>query len=179
MSGGQRPLLSLIGDVAGRAVRLNGHLGDEAVRSTPGIVLIDELELHLHPTWQRSIALTLTSTFPQVQFFCSTHSPQVIGEVGRECVWLLDEKGGVRHPHATMGVDSNELLGVLDGSPRSVSAHALEGKFYDALLDLEVETAEALLEDLRRQVEAPSCSVTRWETLLGNARATLLEEELR
>ncbi|MGM0706284.1 MAG: AAA family ATPase, partial [Bacteroidota bacterium] len=81
LSDGQRTTLTLVGDLATRMARLNPHLGEDALSATPGVVLIDELGLHLHPTWQRHIVQDLRRTFPQVQFITTTHSPQIISEV--------------------------------------------------------------------------------------------------
>lgn len=74
LSDGVRSMCALVGDLAYRCAELNPHLGGEATRETPGIVLIDELDLHLHPRWQRRVADDLRRTFPRVQFFATTHS---------------------------------------------------------------------------------------------------------
>jgi predicted ATP-binding protein involved in virulence len=78
LSDGQRTMLGLFCDLARRAAILNPHFGGEANRNTAGVVLIDELDLHLHPKWQRSIIDALRRTFPKIQFICTTHSPFLI-----------------------------------------------------------------------------------------------------
>lgn len=78
LSDGQRTMLGLFCDLARRAAVLNPHFGGEASLHTKGVVLIDELDLHLHPRWQRQIIKGLSSLFPQIQFICTTHSPFVI-----------------------------------------------------------------------------------------------------
>lgn len=79
LSDGQRNILALVGDLAVKAVRLNHTvLGDEVLRQTPGIVLIDEIDLHLHPTWQRVVLENLRAVFPNVQFIATTHSPFIV-----------------------------------------------------------------------------------------------------
>lgn len=78
LSDGQRSILSLIGDIASRAMVLNPHLGENAVKQTPGVVLVDELDLHLHPEWQRRIIEDLKLVFPSIQFIATTHSPFLI-----------------------------------------------------------------------------------------------------
>lgn len=78
LSDGQRCMLALVADLAQKAVILNPHLGINVLKETPGIVLIDELDLHLHPKWQRRIIEDLRNTFPKVQFICTTHSPFLI-----------------------------------------------------------------------------------------------------
>ena len=78
LSDGQRCMLALVGDIAQKAARLNPHLGAEVLRQTRGVVLIDELDLHLHPRWQRRVIEDLRRTFPLIQFICTTHSPFLI-----------------------------------------------------------------------------------------------------
>lgn len=80
LSDGTRNLLALMADIAYRAVILNPALGETAPAETPGIVLIDELDLHLHPEWQKLVVSSLRNTFPKVQFITTTHSPFIIQE---------------------------------------------------------------------------------------------------
>jgi len=81
LSDGYRNMIAMVGDIAWKAVQLNPHLGTKAAAETPGIVLIDELDLHLHPIWQRRVIDDLRRTFPKVQFICTTHSPFLIQAV--------------------------------------------------------------------------------------------------
>ena len=78
LSDGYRSMLSIVADIAIRCATLNPHLGEHAAIKTTGIVLIDELDLHLHPRWQRRIITDLMSAFPSIQFIATTHSPFVI-----------------------------------------------------------------------------------------------------
>ena len=78
LSDGQRNMLALVGDLAIKAAQLNPHLGANALSQTPGVVLIDELDLHLHPRWQQHIVEDLRRLFPEVQFIATTHSPFII-----------------------------------------------------------------------------------------------------
>lgn len=78
LSDGTRNFFALISDIAYKAVTLNPHLRERALVETEGIVLIDELDLHLHPEWQRRIVEALKKTFPKIQFICTTHSPFII-----------------------------------------------------------------------------------------------------
>lgn len=81
LSDGVREVIGLVADLALRCVRLNPHLGADAPLISRGIVLIDEVDLHLHPAWQQRIVESLRSAFPQVQFVLTTHSPQVLSTV--------------------------------------------------------------------------------------------------
>ena len=90
LSDGQRCMLAVVGDLAQKAATLNPHLGEGVLVQTPGVVLIDELDLHLHPTWQRHVIEDLRATFPRIQFVCTTHSPFLIQSLrsGDELVML-------------------------------------------------------------------------------------------
>ena len=128
LSAGQRMMLALVADIAINAVTQNNHLVPEHVPATangalpdvlaqtPGVVLIDELDVHLHPRWQRRVATDLKSTFPRIQFVCTSHSPQVIGEVAPEEIRMLDELALGRAPDQSYGLDSNSILEDLMGA---------------------------------------------------------------
>ncbi|MCP5199069.1 MAG: AAA family ATPase [Gammaproteobacteria bacterium] len=90
LSDGQRCMLALVGDMAQKAAKLNPQLGDRILQQTPGVVLVDELDLHLHPRWQRRVTEDLRRTFPEVQFICTTHSPFLIQSLrsGEELIML-------------------------------------------------------------------------------------------
>ncbi len=114
LSDGEKTMLAMVGDIARRLSLLNPGPKAEDVLSGIGVVLIDEVELHLHPRWQREILAKLQSTFPNCQFVVTTHSPQVLSHVEAERVWLLDrgEDGRIRaqHPEWSLGLDSNRIL---------------------------------------------------------------------
>jgi len=75
---GTRATLAMVADMLWRASQLNPHLGAQTAQETPGLVLIDEIDLHLHPKWQRRIIGDLHRAFPRVQFIVTTHSPFII-----------------------------------------------------------------------------------------------------
>jgi predicted ATP-binding protein involved in virulence len=112
LSDGEKCLIALVGDLARRLAIAN------PVRENPlegdGIVLIDEIDLHLHPAWQRMVIPRLIETFPNLQFVVSTHSPQVIGEVEPHCLRLLqtdkENRITVVEPPQSWGLTSNDIL---------------------------------------------------------------------
>ncbi len=89
MSDGIRNTIALTADIAWRCVQLNAHLGEAAVKETEGIVLIDEVDMHLHPEWQQLIVGSLREAFPRIQFIVTTHSPQVLTTVNAESVRII------------------------------------------------------------------------------------------
>jgi len=91
-SDGYRNMLGMVADLAHRAAILNPHLGVEAARQTEGLVLIDEIDLHLHPKWQRRVVENLKTAFPLLQFITTTHSPFIIQSLrDHELINLDDE----------------------------------------------------------------------------------------
>ncbi len=109
LSDGQRVMLTLIGDLARRALTLNPHLGKDALNLTPGVVSIDELDLHLHPRWQRRVIHDLKRTFPMIQFIATTHSPQLVGEALPHEIRILEGETATT-PLRSFGVDSSRIL---------------------------------------------------------------------
>jgi predicted ATP-binding protein involved in virulence len=88
-SQGQKTLIAMIADLSRRLVLLNPNLKNPLYGQ--GIVIIDEIELHLHPQWQQSIVHSLTSTFPNIQFIITTHSPQILSTVDKDCIRKIKE----------------------------------------------------------------------------------------
>ena len=78
LSDGFRSMVAMVADMAHRACRLNPSLAIDAAKETPGVVLIDEIDLHLHPKWQRRVVADLQKAFPKLQFIATTHSPFII-----------------------------------------------------------------------------------------------------
>jgi len=111
LSDGEKCLLAMVGDLARRLAIANPGLSDPLQGS--GIILIDEIELHLHPKWQRGIIPDLTRTFPNCQFIVTTHSPQVISDVKPEGIYILEkiDQGVIaKRPESSFGRDSNRIL---------------------------------------------------------------------
>lgn len=112
LSGGYRAVLALAGDLAWRMAQGNPHLPNPL--HSEAVVLIDEVDLHLHPSWQQRILRDLTRTFPNAQFIVSTHSPQVLTTVMPEqIVELHREEGSVlasRTAATTYGAEAGEVL---------------------------------------------------------------------
>jgi predicted ATP-binding protein involved in virulence len=89
LSDGTRNFFAIIADMAYKCVTLNPYLNENVLLETEGVVLIDELDLHLHPEWQRKIVHVLRTTFPGIQFIATTHSPFLIQETGLDQLIIL------------------------------------------------------------------------------------------
>jgi len=89
LSDGTRNLFALLADIAYKCLVLNPHLKEKVLEKSIGIVLIDELDLHLHPEWQKQIIVSLKKSFPGIQFITSSHSPFLIQETGIDQLIVL------------------------------------------------------------------------------------------
>jgi predicted ATP-binding protein involved in virulence len=157
MSDGQRALVGLAADIARRACLLNAEkFGAQTLKETTGLVLIDELDLHLHPKWQRHIVGALKRIFPKVQFFATTHSPQVIGEARPEEIVLLTPQGQ-RRPIGSYGMDSNWVLEcVMEAEGRDPAIAKRIKDLFDAIDDDRLDDARAMIAALRADIgDAP------------------------
>lgn len=92
LSDGYRTTLAMVMDIASRMAEANPEMSNPL--ESHGVVMIDEVDLHLHPGWQQTILLDLMRTFPNVQFIVSTHSPQVISSVKPQCLRVIDWQEG-------------------------------------------------------------------------------------
>lgn len=108
LSQGERSVLALVADMARRLTLLNPALKDPLKGS--GIVLIDEVDLHLHPSWQQKIINRLEETFENVQFIITTHSPQVCHTVESKNIWLLKNGEKISAPKGVRGSVSSWVL---------------------------------------------------------------------
>jgi hypothetical protein len=134
LSDGERNLLALTADVARRLAIANPGLADAL--SAEAVVLIDEIELHLHPSWQRTVLGALRRTFPNCQFIVTTHSPQVLSTVPASAIVVIDGFKGRPVTHPTLGRDTNAILREVFGTPERPEAERIE-----------IEAIRALIED--------------------------------
>ena len=175
LSGGEQAFFLLAADLARRLMLASPGTG---VEEAPGIVCIDEIELHLHPAWQKKILRTLMDTFPACQFVVSTHSPQVIGGVEAHHVRLIEPGGDgrrkVSQPLASKGRDSNYVLkGILDTPERDDGVSELFDEFDRLVDDGDLDAAERVLDELAKAIEGESSRVAirqaKWNRLRRTA----------
>ena len=172
LSEGQRNMAALVGDIAWKAAQLNPHLGERALKETPGIVLIDEIDMHLHPEWQRMIVRILQEVFPEIQFICATHSPQIIGEVPAEEVRILHLSDDYSPPYS-QGIDSNRVLEeVMQSSSRRDEAEELLHQLAIAIDDENFTEAGKRLEVLEAALGENDPEIIRANVLMGFLQET-------
>lgn len=162
LSDGIRNSLGMAADIAFRAVQLNPHLGADAAKKARGIVLIDELDMHLHPSWQQVILTSLREAFPLIQFIVTTHSPQVLTSIDHTSIRVIREGDPSctqtawidTVPLQTRGVASSSVLAQImgvDPVPDVPEARLLEQ--YHALIQQNLHLQAAGL-DLRTRLDA-------------------------
>jgi predicted ATP-binding protein involved in virulence len=122
LSDGVRNMIALIADIARRCASLNPHLSGAAAQQTPGLLLIDEVDMHLHPRWQQLVIGLLQKAFPALQMILTTHSPHVLSTVDADSIRvirLVDGRGVPEIPaFQTRGVESADILAkVMDVDP--------------------------------------------------------------
>lgn len=110
LSDGIKNILAMVADIAYRCVLLNSHLGEKASTESPGIVMIDEVDMHLHPEWQQTVITSLQDAFPNIQFIMTTHSPQVLTTVPDECIRIIEGGELYSAPKGSKGAESARLL---------------------------------------------------------------------
>ena len=161
LSGGEQAYFLLAVDLARRLLL---EFPGSTLAEAPGFVCIDEIELHLHPAWQREILTSLLELFPRCQFVVSTHSPQVIGSVAAQHVRLLSpEPNGhihVTEPIASMGRDTNYVLaGVMDTPEQDPRVDTLFAKFDQLIDERAFDEADQVLGTLDDLIEGKSARV--------------------
>ena len=125
LSDGVRNMVALIADIARRCASLNPHLSEEAAQLTPGVLLIDEVDMHLHPRWQQLIVDLLRKAFPAMQMILTTHSPHVLSTVDKESIRVIrlqDGRGLDRNAYSPDARSGERRCFGVDYGRRSCSA---------------------------------------------------------
>lgn len=165
LSDGERGILAVVLDLTRRLALAYPELRDPAAESE-AVVLIDEIELHLHPKWQRQILRNLKAAFPRCQFIATTHSPVVVGEVESERIHIMAD-GEVYSPTHSFGVDSSRVLEeLMDVPPRAESVHCLLSEISRRIGKNRFEEARPLVTQLVGILGENDPEVTRVRALL-------------
>lgn len=164
LSQGEKSLLALVGDIARRLAIMNPGLEDPL--RGEGVVLIDEVDLHLHPRWQRTVIRHLRKAFPCCQFILTTHSPLVISDPDNIQVVTLKD-GAIRESFNLYGMDVEQVL--LQEMDTSLRHEPLQSKL-DALLesiqDGKLQKARQLRKQLGNELPPDHKELVRADILL-------------
>lgn len=157
LSDGYRNMLAMVADIAHRTSILNPQLGNRAAQESPGVVLIDELDLHLHPRWQRRVVADLMKAFPKVQFIATTHSPFIIQSLpDRASVQLLNLDDESREDFAGKSIeDIAETVQGIEDVQRSARHQEMmaTAKEYYRLLREGKSSDNGRREELKRRLD--------------------------
>lgn len=174
LSDGERGVLAVLMDLTRRLSQANPNL-EHPARDGRAVVLIDELDLHMHPRWQREIVSRLTDTFPKCQFVATTHSPAIISEVQPESLLLLRQDGDYVIPERcgqAYGLDANYVMEHIMGTAaRPVAATKAINSIEDALEAGDLELARKRLVELRALLHGDDAVVVGLEATINNLEA--------
>lgn len=173
LSDGEKCTLALFGDLARRLAIANPSMTNPL--EGQGVVLIDEIELHMHTSWQRKIVNVLKSTFPNIQFIITTHSPQVLGEVSDEfnVFTLLREQDEILCEEVCpyFGVDSNAVLE--DAMHTDAVSSVIKKKvdrMYELLDQKEYDAAEEMADEIDRITHNRNVDTVRARIIIRKGR---------
>lgn len=169
LSDGIKNMLGMVADIAYRCVLLNSHLGLQAAEQTSGVIMIDEVDMHLHPQWQQSVLGSLIKAFPNLQFVVTTHSPQVLTSVASESIRIFKDGKVFSAPKGSQGAEASRLLtrifGVATRPPLEENTQKLE-KYAQLVYEDNWQTEAAL--KLRKELD----------NIFGNEEPKLTELDL-
>ena len=164
LSQGEKSLMSLVGDIARRLAMMNPAL--ENPLEGEGIVLIDEIDMHLHPTWQRSVIGNLNKTFPNCQFILTTHSPIVISETPNLLVYALDD-GEITRLNNLYGMDVNDvLLSEMHADIRNAEVQTDFDVILNSLQTDDLENAKLRCAELQQKIAVDNLELNKMQLLI-------------
>lgn len=169
LSHGEKALIAMVGDLARRLVIANPGLPKPL--NGKGVVLIDEIDLHLHPKWQKTILQKLTTTFPNIQFICTTHSPLVINHLDKSSIFLLEDGHCTplkqKYPDFnSYGADVEDILHLVQGTEQLIP-EKIEAQFQtlnQLIQQNKLEEAKQLIVQLKITTDPNQSKLKRAET---------------
>lgn len=173
LSNGEKALLMLVFDIARRLAVVDSVFPPrEVCANGEGIVIIDEIDLHLHPSWQREVLPALMKTFPKIQFIATTHSPQVLSKIPRKQIFVLEDGKLVKNTPPTLGRDANSILYELFGvSERPIEFQEKLDRCIQLIDDDKFAEAKILLHELAELWGETDGEIVRARTLIELAEA--------
>jgi predicted ATP-binding protein involved in virulence len=176
LSDGEKRVLVLLIDITRRLITVGKTNNETDFLNGFGIVLIDEIEQHLHPKWQRMLLPTLHKLFPNLQFIVTTHSPQVLSYVPNGCAYSLEE--GKAFPENTYGRNNEWILeAIMDDVSRPVEVKAKLDEYFDAIRDNEMDKATQLREGLETLIGADEPELLKADILIRRKQKSVVKNE--
>ena len=169
LSQGERSLLALVADIALRLTIMNPEKENPLLGE--GIILIDEIDIHLHPRWQRSIVRNLQRTFPNCQFILTTHSPLVVSDPQDVQIFLL-ENGSAKELDGLYGMDIEQVLSdIMDTPLRYPPLQKKLDELMKAIQKRNFEEAKRLRSELRKELPANHSELQRADLFMRRMEA--------
>ena len=176
LSDGEKRVLILLIDITRRLITVGKTNNETDFFNGFGIVLIDEIEQHLHPKWQRMLLPTLHELFPNLQFIVTTHSPQVLSYVPNGCAYSLEE--GKAFPENTYGRNNEWILEtIMDDVSRPVEVRAKLDEYFDAIRDNEMDKALQLRQKLETLIGADEPELLKADILIRRKQKSVAKNE--
>lgn len=150
---------SMVAELAYRCIMLNAHLGKDAIKQSRGVVMIDELDLHLHPTWQKQVATDLKNAFPNIQFIATTHSPFIVQSLKSEELINLDKISDVEPIELSLEEVAEDIMGVDNSfAIENSKKEALSEKYLATLSDFKDGDIELnkILDNIENKISDPA-----------------------
>ena len=168
LSQGEKSLLALVGDIARRLAILNPSLDDPL--QGEGIVMIDEVDLHLHPKWQHDLIDKLVKTFPKVQFILTTHSPLIVSDRQDILVYSLDN-GELQQMPNVYGEDANTLLNdIFDVPARTPEVEETFNAIRRAISNKELNNADEQIQKIAKRLSPSNNELLKLRLMLAHAK---------
>lgn len=168
LSQGEKSLLALVGDIARRLALLNPSLDNPL--EGEGVVMIDEVDLHLHPKWQHDLIDKLVKTFPNVQFILTTHSPHVISDRSDILLYSLEDGELIEEPNV-YGEDVNTILTkIFDVDIRDSKVEKQFNIIRRAISNRDYLLAEDNINDLAQKLPSDHLELLKCRLLLAQAK---------
>lgn len=165
LSAGYQSVLWMVMDIAYRLATLNPGKND--LMQCKGVVLIDEVDMHLHPKWQWNIVKTLKETFPNMQFIIATHSPIIISSCKAGNLILIDDKQEVSYLKDAYGYSVNDVLELCQGSSDvSKNMKMLSEEFDIAISESNYDKAEQIVDTMTEEYGMDNTEVIKAKTEL-------------
>lgn len=150
---------SMVAELAYRCIMLNAHNGKNAIKESRGLVMIDELDLHLHPTWQKQVVGDLKKAFPNIQFVATTHSPFIVQSLKSDELINLDKLSDVEPLDLSLEEVAEDIMGVDDSfANENTKMESISSDYLHTLTELKKgdRAKEAKLDELETKIADPA-----------------------
>lgn len=174
LSDGYRRLINIVLDLSFRCMLLNkGIYGLEACAKTEGTVLIDEIDLHLHPTLQAVVMKGLQNAFPNIQFIITSHAPMIMSSIpfeeGNKIIKLTysESNGYEANETKLFGMDASTIIETeLNIPSRDANVQSSLDEIFDLIDEEDIESAKAKLNVMKSKFDGTLPELAKAESMI-------------